>query len=252
MKTIAAFSDDNYINYSSKFKILADKISSYFSALGLAVVPYQDETLPFYSMLSVERKKEALLHLEVYNTCIEACINSGEDFRKGTRSLWYAIKELGYIPNKDMFNLLESDHVIEIYTDEKIQIWRDFNLMTYCTYTLEEIFTYPWTERYIRNSEDIQKIIDASEKAFHPDNRDIIVAMVPNHPVIEKFSMRRLDLTVTHEYFCLLFRAGQHSPAAIVIVSRVVINKSLAEVDGKLMKIPSTPSNMRPNLTLVT
>jgi hypothetical protein len=248
---IAQFMDDNDSIYADRFKIVAQKVAGHFKDFGLEVVPYHDSSLPYYNKLSNEGKREAIHHLEIYNSCIETCIRSGEDFRKGDKALWHAIKELGYVPKGDMFSLLRPGHVLEIYTKEKIQIWRDYNLMTYCSYSLEEIFAYPWTLRYIRDLQDVQKIVDASEQAFNPENKENIIALLDEHSVIEKFSSKRYDLTVAHDYFCPLFKPNESSPSAIVIVSRVAINKSLADTDGLNARQPATPPGVKPNLSLV-
>ena len=126
------------------FLHLADSLKSYHEKYGIPLRPYEDRSLPHFSKLPADHQKIVLTSLTVMlNLYAEMEIN-GEKPVDSARLLWRSLNRLGWRPLSDIFDKIEDDDVIEIYSSENIQVFRNMNFFRFITVTLEELCSFPW------------------------------------------------------------------------------------------------------------
>lgn len=182
--------------------------------------PFHDPSLPHFSSLSQEKKQSALHYVRRIWGITQHHVQNHVDAENNAMALWSALKSCGLTPGSDLFGHLEGDDKIEIYTLNGIQIWRNCNVMEICSYTLEEIYSFDWQERYERSPRDNQAIMAAIDQAIKPGGN--FRAMIPRHQVVEKFSENRLCLNVRHDYFFPLM-GPEREVSAFLVTSKVEI-----------------------------
>lgn len=202
----------------NKFRLLSEELSGYYEKNGVTVKPYHDPSLTNFSQLSIERKHKAVHDLQTF----AEITRYGGSEKTQSKALWAILKRARLRPNPDLFRYLAEDDKIEIYNFSGIQLWCNIETLSICSYTLEEIHSFDWLERYQRDELDTQRILKAIEKLPGQATGEPLVAMIPNHQVQERFSEKRFLLDVRHDYFFPLY-SEQNQLAAFLVSSKVKI-----------------------------
>ncbi len=226
---------DKNAEYTSRFKQCALLINSIFEKNGFTVIPFRKDDLPIFSSLSPERQAEATYYIELYCAILlQSEIKNSSKDNNNADSLWVALIYLQWHQPSDFFSYLKPDDKIEIYNTQGIQIWRNFNVMRICSYSIEEMYCYTWPERYLRSDEDTNKIMSTVQKVLSHKERKVFREAIANHNVIERFSEKQFILEASHEYFCpLLDRQGIVS--GFIVTSKVdVVGSNLNRKDARL------------------
>ncbi|MES2768744.1 MAG: hypothetical protein V4596_06320 [Bdellovibrionota bacterium] len=212
---------DKHTEYTSRFKQCALSISAIFEKNGFKVIPFKRDDLPIFSSLSSKKQAEAIHYIELYYSILQQSeIKKSSEKNNNADSLWEALVYLQWHQPSDFFSYLRPDDKIEIYNTQSIQIWRNFNVMKICSYSIEEMHCYTWPERYSRSEEDTDKIMSTIQKVLSHKERKVFREAIANHTVIERFSEKQFILEASHEYFCpLVDRQGLVS--GFIVTSKV-------------------------------
>ncbi|MNL45597.1 hypothetical protein D3C87_1682560 [compost metagenome] len=132
---------------------------------------------------------------------------------------WRALRKLGYTPTSDLFEQITDDHVIEVYSKDSVQVFRNLNFFQFCSYTFEEILSLEWWNLFDRSEAMSQKIFDATVKVFSGECRVNFDPEVPNHFVRETQSADRLTMEFTMQLIGPLFQNKE--PRAVICLEKV-------------------------------
>lgn len=216
-------------DWGNQFRTLAENLSTYYNTLGAKSKPYHDPSLPHFSGLPETSKRSVIQHLTAQWQVAQTHITSQGEADNNAKSLWSALKVYGLNPGGDLFGFLEQDDMIEVYTLDGIQIWRNCNVMEICSYTIEEVNCYDWEERYDRKETDNIVIRRAIGAMLDLNGKGYIRANIPYHIVEEKFSQERLRLNVSHGYFFPLL-GQENQVTAFLVTSKVEVVSNLAHL----------------------
>jgi PAS domain-containing protein len=144
-------------NSVSKFRELALKLSEIGNANGVVIRPFKLSALPLFSKLSPAHQQSAVDQLSLYVAICEDVMASAGSLASSRTFVWRAFSALGFVPDSNLFNLIGDDDVVEIYNMENIQIFRNLRFFEFCSYTLEELFSKPWMELFVREDPEITK-----------------------------------------------------------------------------------------------
>jgi hypothetical protein len=139
-----AISKENENGNTQSFLHLADALKIYHDRCGIPLKPYDDARLPHFSKLPAVSQNLVLTSLGAMLSLYAEMENHGERPNDSSRLLWRSLNRLGWRPLSDIFDKIESDDVIEIYSSENVQIFRNMNFFRYISITLEEMCVYPW------------------------------------------------------------------------------------------------------------
>lgn len=219
---ISSSMDKNSIE--NDFRSVLDQISKVLGRFEVQVKSYQSSSLKDFSKLSVEAKKIALKDAGTYLEVLMSDLDQLENNRYSEgQSLWLALRYFGLRPTSDVFEVLTNGSAIELYSSEGIQLWRNFKVMDVCSYTLEEIFCYTWQERYERDENATNKIMQVISQ-FSSENPCTVKCSI-NNTLKEKFSEQKLVVDVHHEHLSPVFNTS-HKFAGFIVSSsaRIVQN----------------------------
>lgn len=235
----AAFLKSTDYNPVNEFRELADAVVTLCARYEVQVRSYANPELPLFSALSPAAQEKALRGLRTYLASLKMVEDHDEDLRDDQRSLWYALSTLGLLPPSQLFSLFKSGEVIEIYDMEGFQIWRNFNFLKICSYTLEEMYSIEWHRRYRRSSEKSQECLEKIGLLMSQKSPEIYNALIGEHILEETESRERLMLSARHDWLIRLNdRAGIFSAwmgiSTVEILKDRRLEPSIPEVSPSL------------------
>jgi hypothetical protein len=231
-------------DHTQEFRVIADKISEIAATHSLRVVGYYAPELPLYSKLSAQKQSDVISQLQVFLQTMQSAATAGDRLDNSERSLWHALSTLGLIPPSDMFSHVCADDVVEIYDLEGIQIWRNFNFMKICSYTLEEMYSIDWPSRYKRDPERTAECMGELEKVLSGRVPEFHFADIPEHLLEETSSTERYVLSAKHDWIGKLKPQTGGTPAWIVLSKVKIVGRGLktAPSQRRLELVPTAPS----------
>lgn len=221
-------------NLVTEFRDLAETVAGRLVACGLETKPYADPSVSSYSALTPEVQKSRLENLRVYLQTIEMAEKSGDRF-EDSRSIWHGLSALGLVPPSDLFAKLPPDSAIEVYDLQGIQIWRNWETMRVCSYTLEEIFSLEWHRRYDRDERITAQCFQAVMEVMSGQKGEILDPEIPTHFLLETCSQERFLLNIKFRLIARL-KDRDGNPAGFLVASSVISARKTKELDLSSLK----------------
>ncbi len=198
------------------FKELALELSSIGASINVRIRPFSNPDLKHFSVLSVRDQQEAVHQLARYVSICQDVMASGGSLRSTRTFVWRAFREFGWTPNSDFFNTMRDDHVVEIYDRKNIQLFRNFRFFEFCSYTLEDIYTRPWTELFVRRNQDqTLRLLGQVEALYASKSRETVFVTAGRQNVDEAHSELRHSVDLEVETAALLFNEADEIEAFI-------------------------------------
>ncbi|NRA68156.1 MAG: hypothetical protein HRU19_26975 [Pseudobacteriovorax sp.] len=212
-------------NLKRKFLSLLDDSDALFAKFDFSYRLNSIEAMNQFEQLPRFQKKEIIAQLIHYNESLK-----NTPFLKGQtpseqQMLWQALGEFELRTPENIYAAVSDESQIEIYDLQNIQIWRNFNVLKICSYTLADILCFTWEERYHREDAYSSMILERVGEALQGKYSDI--STVPYHHVQEKFSCAKYLLGVKHRSFFPLF-TPRGDVNAFCVVSEVDVLSSHA------------------------
>lgn len=182
---------DTKSSFEDYFRILADEIASTLRQEGVFVRPYT-ANLTHFSALPPAQKQRVLNLLGFYrDLCIEH-IEDGYKIKDSKSFTWRALQKLGLTPTSDLFSRILDDDVIEIYSSENVQLFRNFRFFELCSYSLEELYSVAWWYLFEREETVGPKLISEVMKIIKGEIRHGFRPDVDPHVIVESQSEEKL------------------------------------------------------------
>jgi hypothetical protein len=152
----------------------------------------------------VVKQQEIVNTFISYFKVLRSALGKGVDIHDSLSTVWWAIRELGLRPPSDLFNHLEKDDIVEIYSPDHIQVFRSFNFFDLTSYSIEDIFSYSWSELYSRSDFITQEMIEMGSGVISGELSGIVMTNFPLHAVVDKFSPDKDWSLIRHKLFAQL------------------------------------------------
>lgn len=134
----------------AEFRDLCERTSRLVVGAGHSVLPYRSPELSRFK--GHGNPQRVIESLRVYTEVLEAATEAGEDLNDSPKLVWRMIQRLGFIPQHDIFDRLEAEDTIEIYTTDNWQIFRNMRFFDVVSFTVEEMCTLVWNRDTERDS----------------------------------------------------------------------------------------------------
>ncbi len=208
LRKIDSFSKDEPIE--SHLCVLFEQFCCQAQAEGLKILPYRTSPLENLRRRSENHKERVLENFRSYYEICAETIKEGFHLRDSLQLAWRAFGKLKLLPPSDIFDKIDLDcDVIEIYSPEGIQIFRNLRFFDICSYTLDEIFAYDWPELYSRELAITQGILSLVEKMFEGKIQVTTPANIEIHTVKEIFSEERNEYIIEQKLFSPVLRVNK-------------------------------------------
>lgn len=209
--------EDHNQEILNQFRALAEATAKILNLNKISTRPYDNQALPLFSLLNPTRQQTSLAQLRTYFGTLQACLDTKSATEN--QSVWSALQLLGLKPTSDIFEKISSDYAIEIYDGEGIQAWRNLTFMSVCSYTLEEMFSLTWQERYERSPLAEKQTTEVVIDIFTGKIKGTTACQIHNQ-ISETCSGGKFVIDVFHEYISPL--TGPNSGVSgFIVLSKV-------------------------------
>ncbi|MCB0416759.1 MAG: hypothetical protein KDD39_03860 [Bdellovibrionales bacterium] len=206
-----------------RMKDLLESFCELAAREGYSFKPY-DPARPLAKFQELpESQQEQILGAFVtyYQACLQALDEGGDLGDSGFKIFWNILKKLGLRPSSDLFNRLNNQDVIEVYTDSYLQIYRNLRFLELCSYPLDHVFSYQWPELFERHKHLNLELYGLTAEILSGKLKGSIPVKQETHLVKEVFSSENRSFWVEHNFISPLYSASGGIPAFVFSLSAV-------------------------------
>lgn len=142
----------------TEFRALCERASTALLKCGIRRRPYDDPAMLLFQ--KNPRFARALDAHRIYVEVLEEFAGSGDAGGDGRQFLWRMINRLGYVPTSDLFDQVTGEDVVEIYTLDNWQLFRNLNFFNFVSFNIEEVANINWTADTKRESRFELKLLE--------------------------------------------------------------------------------------------
>lgn len=218
MASLARDFDSHLLN---RFILVSESLVRLFQQESLTLRPYLPGT-PYFLNLSLAKKTDVVTHLEFYRDLCQSQVAAGESLRHNKQLTWRALSALGLKPSSDLFNHIEDGDILEIYTRDHFQIFRNLNFFDVCTYSLEELFCLEWWKLFSREQSIINSLMDIANHLLSDSCHQGFKPDVQAHVLTEILTPEKCQIEYMMLYCAPLFKNRRNEAFICIERARVV------------------------------
>ena len=203
-----------------KARGLLEQMANLFTDAGVPVKPYTSPDLPVFQTHSPESQDELIRELEARVELFASAAAENIDLRDSRQLLWRSLRRGGWTPNSDVFDMIDDEDTVEVYSLEMKQIFRNLTFFKWISYTLEEMHGGAWHELTTRN-EDVQtKLMAAAMSLVNGETKETVnLSFIPNHECSEVKSVEKRKFMIQMKAISPVFRDGK-------LVAFIAVNRT--------------------------
>lgn len=182
---------------------LSRQIEIVFSKMKIAIDTSARSILPYFLDLPLYEQLRYLGRLEAYAQTLQGALEEGCE-KSEEILIWYAIRRLGVRPPSELFSMIAPDDFVEIYDENGIQVFRNFQACRLLSYSLHQLLLKSWECLYTRPEIAKAQIAEEFARVFREGN------LIPSPKIDIHFgqeieSERRRKFQVEMKYFSPLY-----------------------------------------------
>lgn len=228
-QTNSTLNDSQTEDLESKFKLGLTKFAAFAANYGLTIEPYSEITWTKFRSISGPMQQDAYDKFNAYSELCVAAADCGITINDDRSLAWWAIQKFGLRPCSDFFDKLTKDNVLELYNRDFVQIYRNWAFFQISSYSMGDLFVYPWPELYVREPEVTQNLIDYASMALSGSHKHTVACTSPRHIVVESLSAGKNILDMELNYVSPLFDQRGAIAAFFAVSSVTKVGKKEAD-----------------------
>jgi hypothetical protein len=215
---------------ADEFKRLIEGIAEFARRAGLKVQAGTERSWAHYRSLPQTQKAEIFVSAKNYFEICEATIKEGSQISETASLLWMSLKHFGLFPGSDLMDRLTNDMVVEVYNQDGIQIFRNMKFMEVCSYTIADVFIYPWWELFKRNDELLNDLKHEIGQVLEGKTNKLLESKIRRHRIVESFSVEQSEIEMKIAFFGPIFHRGTKQIAGFVAASEATVLSAHAKL----------------------
>lgn len=226
------------LSIENAFRALTEEFSDHAAKAGIAITPHRPETwIQFRELDFMKQLKSYEEFSSFYQNCIGG-IAEGLELRQGIQLLKRMLSQSGLHACQDVWRKLDDRDVIEVYTRDFTQLFRNMRFLEVCSYPLAELYINEWVSLYRRPQMITDQLVSSILTMMDATPPATVSTSVPDHILEEVFSLDRRKFFIQQKVFSPLSDASGQVVAFIGSLSATVIG------DGRLTS--KFPLNISP------
>ena len=185
--------------------------------------PMSTDVYKDFSILPEAQRKASFQVLDFMEHLVDVSITEKINPLRDQQLTWYAMGKLGLKIPSNLFSWISDTDCVEIYTDQGIQLYRNFHFFQFSSYSLEDHLTYPYFELYKRPQwleEEMGKMVAL---CFQHIEEPLPIS-VPDHVCVETRSQGSYEGHVHFKKICGLKPTPDYN--AFLVTQSVTRKKS--------------------------
>lgn len=175
----------------SSFRDSLEQLVRYGADEGVKLKAYLSPDLGKFSALPFEQASRIAAATSDYILTLSTIKNQNEHLRYNLNTVWLTLRRTGMRPDGRLFQILDQNDIVEVYTLEGVQVFRSFHFFQYSSYDLETIFCTPWYELYERSAEFDAAYMELFGRVVTGQVKESCFMEVPAHSVVERAAAKR-------------------------------------------------------------
>jgi hypothetical protein len=203
---------------------LLNSISKLHSDCSLTYVEPTSTAVGQFVSSAPEVQLKVLTWLNLHQRILLAVREKEISFRDNRSVLKVALDILRLKVEQDFLDTIAQDDLLEIYSVEMIQIFRNFRFFTICGYSLLELELFPWHDLYERSHLITEKLMEVGIRAI--ENQVQTEAMtIPSHYMKERFSQTKQVVKIEFKHMSpLKDYLGQRAGFAVSQHANIIVS----------------------------
>jgi hypothetical protein len=197
---------------------------------GLDIKPDTEASWIHFASLSETKQHTILEGFKSYSSFLHRYIDEGRDPTDSKELVFKSIKHLGLHLPEGADDLVRDDYIVEIYSLEGYQLFRNFKFLDCVSYSLSELLVYEWPELFRRPGIVTDTIIGHFIKFSQHEILNPIPSGCPLHVIEEIFSEDKNKALIDQKEFVPLFEDDPTQVAAVMVLIKAEL---MTEDDGK-------------------
>ena len=206
-----------YESPQATFKKLAESFTDLLEGEGIFLRPYANPNLIHFCRLTPDEQQDVVVRVKMYVlACVKVKENHGtlSDNRLAVETFLHVT---GLNARPEDLMLMNDDHLIEIYNQNGMHLFRSLNIFEMSSYTFEDLCCRQWFHLYERPAEAQAKIVQLATEFFMQPHPTITQADHGPMRIIEKDTLEKLIYVIETKYLIPIFR-GDSIEAVLTIV----------------------------------
>lgn len=117
-----------------------------------------------FGNLNAQHQQMALAALRAQNAFVIGMMEEGITSTDEAAMLRFALSKLSLLSQEGLPYTVGPEHVVEIFDESHVQVYRSVNCFNLCNYSLLELSSYPWFELYERPPAFEQRYLEMGVK----------------------------------------------------------------------------------------
>jgi hypothetical protein len=223
------------VDLVSEFKQVSEEICALAARDGIRILPYQPYNSGVWARLRslderVQREKLQSLR-DFHRICIEA-VRSGKSLKDSAYLLSSTLASYGYSLCRGVTELLGDDDVIEVYTKDLTQLFRNLKFLEVCSYPLSDLYVYDWVELYRRPFTITDTLVKQTLDVLSKLPGETVRCEVPDHVLEEVFSTERRKFFIRQKILSPILDRNGQIVGVLGTLDATVIGSALGEFSG--------------------
>lgn len=150
----------------ASFKAVTERFAQLAKRENLDIIPYRGSEPVCFPALPTVLQTTILEDFRRYVSVCETSVEEGWSLKQDGNVLWRMFRKLGVHPNSDLMSQIREDDIIEIYSADYVQLFRNLRFFRYCGYSLDELLSRPFWELFRRDEEVTKQILSVAVSMF--------------------------------------------------------------------------------------
>ncbi len=198
---------------------------------GIDMKPYSAESIAKFQSFSLEKKQKVHFDFFKYASDIFLAIEKNVNLRSNAELISFIVDKNNGRVTDEVMSLVKDTDVVEIYSSELIQTFRNLEFMRLCSYTLLDLISFEFHELYERSSWITQELFGAAKIML--DSPTIVLPLnpkIPVHVMRERFSAEKREFEVQFRYFCaILGERGERSSFLVLQSAQHLVDEQVKD-----------------------
>lgn len=207
---------ENPESLNQDFMSLTEDLTRWLAAEGIHCRPYVPG-LPFFSQLPIPKRQEIVRAVRFYHELCQEQFKEGYKITDSLTFTWRALKKLGLVPRSDLFSKVTDEDILEVYSSDGRQLYRNFRFFDFCSYTMEELYSLEWWSLYKRDEAFTEKLFAIVGRIFNGEIEETVVPDCPAHVVSETSSVGKIQMN----YELRMLSPLHHNSVASAVIAVV-------------------------------
>jgi hypothetical protein len=178
----------------NEFLALSNQVAEFGRSIGVEITPYRDPKLVHFTAAADSDRALALENLRLYVSICSDTIKDGASLRDTPQLTWFALRKMGYRPTSDLFSKLGDEQIVEIHNSSFQQVFRNFRFYDFCSYSLEELYSFHLNQLYHRDEKSMGYLMDYLQSLYAGKITSAIEYGGPPHLIMETQSVFKYQI----------------------------------------------------------